>query len=92
MDEAHSSSEEKGDRSLTALHGFLAIEFISLLIGLAMPITPSKTGSTTGLADWLIVDPSYLQEVVVYFVLTNLLFVVLGAIAWLWSRFGSSEG
>jgi hypothetical protein len=59
----------------------LAIEWIALLIGLAMPITPSKTGSDFSMADWFFDDPSYLQEVLVYFVLTNLLMGVLAIIA-----------
>jgi hypothetical protein len=59
----------------------LIIEWIALLIGLAMPITPSKTGSSFSLADWFFDDPSYLQEVLVYFLFTNLLIGVLALIA-----------
>ena len=55
---------------------------MALLIGLAMPITPSKTGSDFSLAEWFFQDPNYAQEVLVYFVLTNAVMVVLGLIAW----------
>ena len=57
------------------------IECVALAIGLAMPITPSKTGSDFSLADWFFDDPSYLQEVFVYFLLTNLLIGVLALVA-----------
>jgi len=59
----------------------LILEWIALLIGLAMPITPSKTGSDFSMADWFYEDPSYLQEVLVYFLLTNLFIGVLALIA-----------
>ena len=68
------------------LVGVAAIEFIALLIGLAMPITPSKTGADGSVADLLFLDPSYLQEALVYFVLTNLLFGILILVAWMWER------
>lgn len=55
----------------------LLIEWVCVLIGLAMPITPSKTGSDFSMADLLFDDPHYLQEVVVYFALGNLLFGIL---------------
>jgi hypothetical protein len=57
------------------------LEWAALLIALAMPITPSKTGSDFSLADWFFEDPSYLQEVLVYFILTNLLLGVLVLVA-----------
>lgn len=50
------------------------------MIALLMPITPSKTGSKRSLADLLIPDPTYLQEVLVYFLLTNILLLIIGAI------------
>ncbi len=58
----------------------LLIEWICLLIALAMPITPSKTGGDAGLADLFFDDPSYLQEVLVYFVFGNLVFGILALI------------
>jgi len=59
----------------------IILEWIALLIGLAMPITPSKTGGDFSLADWFFDDPHYLQEVLVYFLLTNLFIGVLALIA-----------
>lgn len=59
----------------------LLLEFIALGIGLAMPITPSKTGGDFSFADFFFDDPTYLQEVLVYFVLTNLILGVLGLVA-----------
>ncbi|UCC47377.1 MAG: hypothetical protein JSV41_07650 [Gemmatimonadota bacterium] len=69
---------ESRRRELTVWEIILIVEFIALLIGLAMPITPSKTGGDFSLADWFFDDPSYFQEVLVYFLLTNL---VLGLLA-----------
>ena len=64
----------------------LAVEAIALLIGLAMPITPSKTGSTWSPAQLFSTDPSYLMEVAVYFVMTNLLFLAIALVAWVHSK------
>lgn len=76
-----------GTQRFTIWHGLLLAEGAALMIALLMPITPSKTGSKRGLADLLISDPTYLQEVVVYFVLTNILLLIIGAIVWLWTKF-----
>ncbi len=59
----------------------LLFEFIALLIGLVMPITPSKTGSDYSLAELFFEDPSYLQEVLVYFLLANLTLGILALVA-----------
>lgn len=60
---------------------FVLIEFVALLIGFVMPVTPSKSGA----ADWspaelLFAEPSYFENVVVYFVLAHLVIAVLGAL------------
>ncbi len=70
----------------------LMLEGVALLIGLAMPITPSKTGGDFSLADWFFEDPSYLQEVLVYFLFTNLVLAVLVLIALLLLRSEKSQG
>lgn len=75
--------------SITIPRVILYLEFMALLIGLAIPITPSKTGSDGSLAEWFIDDPGYLEEVFVYFVLTNVLLGLLLLIAWVWHRFGT---
>ncbi len=59
----------------------LVLEWIALLIALAMPITPGKTGGDFSFADLVLDEPGYLQEVLVYFVLTNLILGVLLVIA-----------
>jgi len=64
----------------------LAVEAIALLIGLAMPVTPSKAGSTWSPAQLFSEDPSYLTEVAVWFVMTNLLILAIGFGAWVLSR------
>jgi hypothetical protein len=70
----------------TVWHGLLLAEGAALMIALLMPITPSKTGSDGGLAELIIPDPSYLQEVVVYFILTNLLLLVLAVMVAIWLK------
>ena len=71
--------------------GLLATQGIALGIALAMPITPSKTGSTWSPAHLFWAAPSYLQEVVLSFVLVNLVLLVLGLIVWIVSRSGGPE-
>jgi len=68
-------------RKLSVWEIVLILEFIALLIGLAMPITPSKTGGDLSLADWFFEDPSYLHKVLVYFLLTNLILGLLTLVA-----------
>ncbi|MEZ5584778.1 MAG: hypothetical protein R3F37_20220 [Candidatus Competibacteraceae bacterium] len=75
----------------TVWHGLLLAEVIALIIGLVMPITPSKTGSSRGLAHLVFPDPSYWQEVLVYFLLTNLLLLMLGIVFALWWKFGNGR-
>lgn len=75
----------------TVWHGLLLAEGSALVIALLMPVTPSKTGSIRRLAEFLIPDPSYLQEVLVYFVLTNLLILIVVAILWLLVKFSSER-
>ncbi len=70
----------------TVWHGLLLAEGSALLISLLMPITPSKTGSDWQLAELFIREPSYLQNVLVYFVLTNFLLLILGAIIAIWLK------
>jgi hypothetical protein len=62
------------------------IEGVALMIGLVMPVTPSKTGSDWSMAQLVFPEPSYLQEVLVYFVLTNLLIVAFVGTLWLFVR------
>ena len=71
----------------TVWHGLLLAEGAALMIALLMPITPSKIGSGRGIAHHLIPDPSYLEQVFLYFLLTNLLILIIGAIMWMWVKF-----
>ena len=76
-----------GTQRFTIWHGLFLVEGAALMIALLMPITPSKTGSDRGIADFLIPNPTYLQEVVVYFILTNILILIIVVIIWLWVKF-----
>ena len=76
-----------GSQRFTVWHSLLLAVGAALMIALLMPITPSKTGSDRGIADFLIPNPTYLQEVVVYFILTNILILIIGVIIWLWVKF-----
>jgi hypothetical protein len=52
----------KQPRKFTIWHWIFLIEFIAVLIGIAMPITPSKTGSDFSLADLFYKNQSFTQE------------------------------
>ena len=82
---------ENGEK-WAAWKAVLILEWIALLIGLAMPITPSKTGSDFSMADLFFEDPTYLQEVLVYFLLTNALFGVLAVVVFIFMRFEKRRG
>ncbi|NIP57954.1 MAG: hypothetical protein GWM92_15865 [Gemmatimonadetes bacterium] len=55
------------------------VEGVALMIAVIMPVTPSKTGSEWAPAELVFPDPSYLHQVAVYFVLTNLMIALLAA-------------
>ena len=65
---------------------FFLIEIILLLISMIMPITPSKTGSSTKLAEWFINNPSYFEEVFFNFLFGNIIVIILAVIYLIWSR------
>jgi hypothetical protein len=69
--------------SVTVLQLCLLIEGAALLIALVTPVTPSRTGSKTGLADLVITDPNYFEEVVVYFIITNILIGLIALVGWI---------
>jgi hypothetical protein len=71
---------------------FFLIEIIVLFISLIMPITPSKTGSTTKLAEWFIKDPSYLEEVFFYFVFGNVIVIIIAVVYLIYSRITKKQG
>jgi uncharacterized membrane protein len=75
----------------TVWHGLFLAEGTAVLIGLIMPITPSKTGSNRGLAHFIFPEPSYWQQVCVYFVITNLLLIILGMAIAVWCKLGDSR-
>lgn len=60
---------------------FLGIQFLALMIGLAMPITPLKTGGRADMARYFFESPGYLHEVLVWYLATNLLIALIAAIA-----------
>jgi hypothetical protein len=75
-----------GGERFTIWHGLLLAEGAALMIALVMPITPSKTGSHWQLSHLFIAEPSYLQDVLVYFVFTNLILLILAVIIVIWMR------
>ena len=64
------------------LTGLLVLEFIAVLIALAAPLTPSKTGSTWTPAEVFTPDPGYPREALAVFVTVNLILLVLGVLVW----------
>ena len=70
----------KGEQAYTPAKLILLAEFFALLIGLVTPIMPSKTGATRGVAHLFFAEPSYLQEVLVNFLGTNLMMAIIGII------------
>lgn len=67
----------------------LVVEVALLGIAAILPVTPSKTGSDTSLAEWLFPEPSYLQELLFNFVFIHLVVAVIalvGGAVWLWRR------
>ncbi len=83
-------TESGADDSKSALPDWavalFAVEAIAVLIGLAMPIAPSKTGSTWNPAQLFSAEPSYLSEVAFWIVATNVLVLAIGFVAWVYSR------
>ncbi len=63
----------------------VVLEAVSLVIGLVMPVTPSKTGARTGWrpASFITPDPTYLESATGWFVFTNIVFVLLGLMIYL---------
>ncbi len=86
-----SPNEDRQNRVPDWITGILVTEAIALGIALAMPITPSKTGSTWSPANFFSADPTYLEKVGASFVLVNVLLLVLGLVAWVISTRGGSE-
>ncbi len=78
---------DQSEEKLPLWKAALGIEFIALLIGLAMPITPTKTGrKTVSLAAWLFGEPSYLMDALIWFVITNIMIGILLLVALILSR------
>jgi hypothetical protein len=72
---------EDGDE-LTVGKAVAVAEFLALCIGLVMPISPTRGGaSSINLAQWLIEEPSYFQQVLVFFILTNVVLALLAGLA-----------
>ena len=58
------------------------VESAAAVIALLLPITPSKTGSIWSPATLIWPEPSYPQEVLMWFALTNALLLIAGTAAW----------
>lgn len=77
-----SEDDKAGSSRRDWLVAIVLVEFAALLVALLMPITPSKTGSKASLLDIWLEEPTYLDEVIFWFVLSNLLVGVIGLIVW----------
>ncbi len=73
-------TQQQGSVSSTMVRVVLAIEAFSLVIALALTFVPSKTGSRGGFAPLFIDEPSYLIQILVNFVATNVLLTLLAAV------------
>lgn len=69
-------------RTIERLRGLAAVEAIALLIALAMPLTPSRTGSDHRPGDLLLQDAGYLEHVLVGFLLVHAILLVMAVAVW----------
>ena len=83
--------EDPRASGLDRAKGVLAIEAFALLVALVTPVTPSKTGSRWTPGELISADPSYLEDVVVSFLMVNGLLLVIGLAVWITARLGRSE-
>ncbi|MEN8145214.1 MAG: hypothetical protein ABFS14_09715 [Gemmatimonadota bacterium] len=72
---------DSDSKEITRTQAVLAVEAIAGGIALVMPVTPSKTGGDGSMADMFFAAPTYWQEVLVLFVLGNVLLAILILIA-----------
>jgi uncharacterized membrane protein len=72
----------------TAWKAIMTVEWAALLMALFLPITPSKTGGSNRVGHYFFEEPTYLHEVLVSFILTNLMIGVLVGLIFLvaWYR------
>lgn len=66
----------------------LLVEAAAAGVALLIPIAPSTTGSEWSPARLLWPQPSYAGEVVMWFLLINVLILIAGAAAWIATKFG----
>jgi hypothetical protein len=79
-------------KPFTVWHGLFLAEVLAVVIALAMTITPSKTGSDTGVAGHFFDDPTFVQELFVNLVISNVMMVLVAAgIALWWWKSGSDR-
>lgn len=64
------------------------VEVVAVLISLALPVTPSKSGKPF---HWPATWGAYFDEVLFAFLLTNMLLVVLFLAGWFFIRSGAGE-
>lgn len=70
----------------------LLIQAAAAMVAVVMPVTPNRPGSDWSMAELVFPDPSYFEEVVVYFVLANLMILLMGAVLFVWVRVGGRRG
>lgn len=67
-------------------------EVTALMISLVMPVTPSRTGTRWSPAEFVWPDPSYLQQVSIWFVITNGVAALMVGSLVLWVRAEGGAG
>ena len=83
-----------GEESFSRWKALLVLEWIALLIGAVMPITPSKTGGKVSLSSALFGEPSYWREALIWFLITNVMLALFLGMAWFvtwWERVRGSQ-
>ena len=60
----------------------LLVEATSLVIALLMPITPSRTGSKWSPASMFFEAPTYLEDAMAWFLISNAIIGLLGLMGW----------
>lgn len=70
----------------------LLIQAAAVMVAVVMPVTPNRSGSDWSMAELVFPEPSYLEQVVVYFVVANLMILLLGAVLFVWVRLQGGDG
>ena len=67
------------------------VEVAALAISLVIPLTPSRSGSEASLADLFVSDPTFFEQALTIFALTNLLVFFFGLAVFIKTPSGRSR-